>query len=1111
MTADPQHTTPSNQSIYFAALKLPNDAERQKFLNQACGEDVERRRSIERLLAVGEPPADSPLDRVINQLGPDNTVAGDLPEGDDCQTSSKQLKSTDLEHPTIDFYTLLEQIGEGGMGAVYLAQQSEPIQRMVALKLIKPGMDSRDVIARFEAERQTLALMDNPNIAQVLDAGTTPDGRPYFVMELVRGVPITEYCEEERLSVRDRISLFIDVCRAVQHAHQRGIIHRDLKPSNLMVTLHDGIPVVKVIDFGVAKALNRELTEKTLLTQFSQMIGTPLYMSPEQAEMSGLDIDTRSDVYSLGVVLYELLTGTTPFDHEKLVQAGFDGMRRIICEVEPPRPSQQIRTLKADSTSLARNRPADPRQLSLLMKRELDWIVMKALEKNRNRRYESASSLAADLIRYLAGEPVQAYPPSVLYRLRKLTRRYKGFVTAAALTVLLMLIGLMISARLAVRASRAEQVARTAQEEAEKTSEEMRSLLYASDVMLASRDWQQNDSQKLRERLARHIPTPGQRDLRSFEWHYLWKQQEVEEFEIANLGSAVYDIALAPDGKLFAAVGAAAVIHFFDLASGAPWSTIDTHQLETNGIAFSPDSSRIAAAGDDGTLRVWDLGTRRELWNTEAHDGIAYQVRYSPSGEILVTCGEDDRVRLWDATSGSSLGTLNEHQEDVETIDVSASGIVAAGDQASKVSLWDLPARAAVWTAGDRESIPTSSVVFSDHGCLAQANILGQLIIMDIHSQAIVAERQLESGIQSLAFAPNGSWLAVGDRAGQLRVINFERGAWDLRATRQWAAHDGRIYALDVTPDGKRIISGGADGRIIVSKPRSAETDRVVSFPNRFWKMKPINGGNYLLGGQGLTVHCDQAGNVLQEFGPPGYWDIDLASGGNLMFGVNSHELAAWNLKSEKKVFQSPQQEQVEYLSLAATQDGQTVCVACKLADGSRQLQIIDVGSGRPIKQFPVRSANHLAISPDAHWLIFDSDNELILYDLTSQTIVDTWHGHRGGINGLRFSPDGNRLGSVSEDRTLKLWSVPTGELLYSVIAHGTDALDLAFTPDGRRIATSGDDLTLRIWDGQNAQPLWEYSVAEGQARRLCFSSDGHRLLCLCDRHRLLILDGSPK
>ncbi len=358
---------------------------------------------------------------------------------------------------TIGRYKLLQQIGEGGFGEVFMAKQTEPVQRKVALKVVKAGMDTREVIARFEAERQALALMDHPNIAQVLDGGATTSGRPYFVMELVRGLPITDYCDHANLSTGERLDLFIKVCRAVQHAHQKGVIHRDLKPSNVLVTLHDGEPVPKVIDFGVAKALGQKLTEKTLFTRFEQMIGTPAYMSPEQAALGGLDIDTRSDIYSLGVLLYELLTGVTPLDEEALRQGALDEIRRMIRETDPPKPSTRLLALGDRLAEVAKHRHAEPAALSRLIRGDLDWITMKALEKDRQRRYETVNGLAMDVERHLNCEPVVARPPSRLYEFQKTVRRHKfGFAAAAALIAVLAL-GVLVSTFEAVRATRAER------------------------------------------------------------------------------------------------------------------------------------------------------------------------------------------------------------------------------------------------------------------------------------------------------------------------------------------------------------------------------------------------------------------------------------------------------------------------------------------------------------------------------------------------------------------------------------------------------------------------------------------------------------------------------
>ncbi len=429
------------ESILAAAVEISSEAERRQFVEQACGGDAELQRRVEELIE-NHFRAGNFLER------PAATVA-----------TVRELALSERPGTEIGLYKLLEVIGEGGFGVVFMAEQQQPLRRKVALKVLKPGMDSAQVIARFEQERQALALMDHPHIAKVHDAGQTSSGRPFFVMELVKGLPITDFCDQTQLTSRERLELFVHVCQAVQHAHQKGIIHRDLKPGNVLVTLQDGNPLVKVIDFGIAKALGQQLTDKTLFTGFAQMIGTPLYMPPEQAALSNVDVDTRSDIYSLGVLLYELLTGTTPFDKERLRQAGFDEMRRIICEEEPPRPSTRMSTVGQAATLASEKRRSDPRKLSRLFRGELDWIVMKALEKDRNRRYESASAFAADVERYLNDEPVQACPPSLGYRLQKFVRRNKGPVLAAGVFLFLLVAGIAGTTTGLIRALNAERQA----------------------------------------------------------------------------------------------------------------------------------------------------------------------------------------------------------------------------------------------------------------------------------------------------------------------------------------------------------------------------------------------------------------------------------------------------------------------------------------------------------------------------------------------------------------------------------------------------------------------------------------------------------------------------
>jgi tetratricopeptide (TPR) repeat protein len=437
------------EAIFAAAVALTDADQRAAYLEQACAGDAALRRQVEARLRARAP--DGPLLDRMAIRSPELTEAYSPGATPDIVIAGR--------------YKLFEEIGEGGMGTVWLAEQTQPVRRKVALKLIKTGLDSRAVLARFEAERQALAVMDHPNIAKVLDGGATDTGRPFFVMEYVKGMPITEFCDAARLSVPERLQLFAEVCSAVQHAHQKGIIHRDLKPSNILVASGDDRPVPKVIDFGLAKAMHQSLTERTLHTAHETVLGTPLYMSPEQAQLNNLDVDTRSDIYSLGVVLYELLTGTTPLVKQHLEAKSWEEIKRLIREEDPPRPSSRLSSTQT-LPALAAGRRSEPARLTKLVRGELDWIVMKALEKDRSRRYETANGFAADVQRYLSGEPVLAAPPSVRYRLGKLAHKYRTALTTAAAIALLLVAGVAVSAWQAFRATRAESASRLAEQEA---------------------------------------------------------------------------------------------------------------------------------------------------------------------------------------------------------------------------------------------------------------------------------------------------------------------------------------------------------------------------------------------------------------------------------------------------------------------------------------------------------------------------------------------------------------------------------------------------------------------------------------------------------------------
>jgi serine/threonine protein kinase len=560
MSPDQEHRL---EEIFNAARDLP-PRERTTFLDSACGGDAELRRQADSLLAAHE--------QVGQFLQP--TVVLPTP-------------SAPVEKPgdRIGRYKLLEQIGEGGFGVVWMAEQEEPVRRRVALKIIKLGMDTKEVVARFEAERQALAMMDHANIASVFDGGAAETGRPYFVMELVKGVPITDYCDANKLSTRERLELFMQVCQAVQHAHQKGVIHRDLKPSNILVTVQDDRPVPKVIDFGIAKATQARLTEKTLFTRLQQRIGTPAYMSPEQAGLGSLDVDTRSDIYSLGVLLYELLTGRTPFDTQKLLAAGYDAVMRTIREEEPPKPSTRLSTLAEEElNAVAAKRQADPTKLHRLVRGDLDWIVMKALEKERQRRYDTAIGLAGDLERYLKNEPVIAAPPSRLYRIRRFLLRNKLAAGFTAALVVSSMGGTVLSAWQAWRAGRFAREAdgqrlvatnetakaTAALAESEQAWKRERAIAYANSMALAYRELLNGD-----ETLARRVLDGCAPELRGWEWHHLHRLANSALWTSkANAQSANPDlisgmrVRFTPDGRLLAVFGFTVRPALFDTRTG---------------------------------------------------------------------------------------------------------------------------------------------------------------------------------------------------------------------------------------------------------------------------------------------------------------------------------------------------------------------------------------------------------------------------------------------------------------------------------------------------------------------------------------------------------------
>ncbi len=659
-------------------------------------------------------------------------------------------------------YKILEQIGEGGFGIVYMADQQSPVRRRVALKIIKPGMDTKEVLARFRAELQALALMDHPHIARALDAGATESGRPYFVMELVRGVPITDYCDQHNLSIHDRLDLFVDVCHAVQHAHQKGIIHRDIKPSNVLVTMHDGRPVSKVIDFGVAKAIDRQLTEETLFTHFAEMIGTPMYMSPEQAEMASLDIDTRSDIYSLGVLLYELLTGSTPFDKTRLTQAAFDEIRRIIREEEPPKPSTRIGTLGATSATVAARRHADPARLSQIVRGDLDWIVMKALEKDRTRRYETANSLALDVQRYLGDQPVEACPPSTVYRLRKFARRNRGLVLAASAVLLALVAGIVGTTWGMFRATKAEADALQAANQKQIAL----ALAQQSERAKSEQLWQALVAQARAHRLSRR---PGQR-FESLET----LQQATQLARTLHLPAENFQVLRN------ASIATLAVP---DLYLDGPWRT-----WPADAIALDFDEAHLIYARTD---RLGNCSIRRVADDVEIHRlpglGGPAVPSLSRDGKFVAiyhmnreqNAGKE--MQVWQLDGSNPRKLLAEAQALCAAFGNSQQIALAYRD--GSIRLYELPlARELSRLAPDTLTNSVNIALHPTELLVAVGSYNEKALqLRDLRTGKVLASSSHLDRPTCLAWHPNGRSLAIGFDSGQIGLV--DRTTWKVNRT----------------------------------------------------------------------------------------------------------------------------------------------------------------------------------------------------------------------------------------------------------------------------------------------------------------------------------------
>lgn len=1103
------------REIFLACVKPDAPLERSEFIARECAGDAVLQRAVVDLIEAYDAD-ESFLEVPIDCLLGDTEDAG-------LAATIDMLRISEQPGSRIGSYNLIEQIGVGGFGVVYMAEQTEPVRRQVALKIIKAGMDTREVIARFEAERQALAMMDHPSIAKVLDGGTTESGRPYFVMDLVHGTPITKFCREANLSTRQRLELFVELCRAVQHAHQKGIIHRDLKPSNVLVMMDGNKPLPKVIDFGVSKALHSPLSENTLFTTYGQMVGTPLYMSPEQAQLSTQDVDVRSDVYALGVLLYELLTGSTPFEKDTLNKLGLDELRRLIREVDPPSPSTRVSTYKFEQFSpLTGNHQIDARKFSQSLKGELDWIVMKSLEKDRNRRYESASALAQDVERYLSNEPVLACPPSWSYQLKKFAARHGSLLAAVSFVLIAMVVSAGFSLWYAIDADKARQLAdeRLGVADAERTKAERanarsRTLLYVADMKLASDAIRDNDLPRSVELLSRHIPSDGEPDQRGFEWHFFHKQSMQSPVVSLEHDDWVNDMELSPSGKWLAVGTKAGRVQVYDSETWNRKWTFNAGSESVGGLGWSPDGGRLAAACSDGNLRIWNVSSDADPQTIDAHVDGANDVVFAPDGQSLYSCGEDNLAKHWELGTSALKDDFKVHQRAVGCIALSSDGEkLATASSDYTYAIWDAETAKLLYQSKD-QGARIVSVAFAADGRVAAGDIEGHVSLFDPHSgEEWVLPRQLD-GIEALTFLNQDNWLATADRGGAVQLHPLDRDPEHPDALPvigdplRWIAHTGRALTLATTADGKYLMSGGRDGQVRVWTP-DVEALRWRAFSDYQASDFATGPENRLyVAGRSIAVWNVEQRRLVETFAfaEESYWKLLAASAdGHWLAAVRPGELALFDSRSNEAVRQWPLKDELDPHRLAISPDGRWIAV-CGFDDVDVQLYSRE--NSEKMHTLLASQCETLVFSPNGRWLAAGHMDDLRVFDLNSPNGFRSLKGHSNTLAAASFSPDGEQIATVSHDRLLKIWNFPDCREKYSIVAHQDWARGVAFSPNGRTIATAGHDGQVKFWHAASGQPLGAIRRESENIEKLQFTPDGKRLIAELKTATFAIYDAS--
>ena len=1141
MKTNPSSLGTQERDLFLATLEILNREDRSRFLKSACGADSELYRRVEALLLDEEQLGSFLSSPALSAQTLRNATAGT--EG---EYSGMPMSPPEGVGQRIGRYKLLQEIGEGGWGVVYMAEQEEPVRRKVALKVIKAGMDTKSVIARFEAERQAIALMDHANIARVFDAGATESGRPFFVMELVRGIRITAYCDQNRLSTRQRLELFVKVCRAIQHAHQKGIIHRDIKPSNILVTLNDGVPEPKVIDFGIAKATDQRLTDKTLFTAFEHFIGTPAYMSPEQAEMSGLGIDTRSDIYSLGVLLYEMLTGRPPFDGKELAESGLHAMRRTIRETDPPRPSTRLKTLEmAEVRDLVAQRKEELPVLLELFRGDLDWIVMKAVAKDRALRYESADALGTDVRRYLDGEEVLARAPSRSYRIQKFVHRNRLLVSSGLTVVAILALATAVSTWQALRATRAEreqgklllvtEAARREESNQRDRAERERLIAlrraYNADMNLIPQALQAENYGRVIRLLNQHNPKPtagpelalseNEPDFRQWEWRYFRTQAQSDAaFVLPRQPGVIQGLAISSDARFVASQDRNGTLKLWDLFRRIELTTLTDAGVQNGPFAFSPKGDQLAATREQDpeqpTVTVWSTSTR-QVTEEIPIDTPIQALAYSPDGDRLLLLGEDKSIRSWSFRAGRmklhSVGQNSDEEPMLQGFPAavfSSDGKLVAYTRGNRVEVRE------VETGAEKCSLTAfefgvACLAFSPNTDLIAASPLFSEAETDIKLYSAhtgkAAGRLIghSAWVPGMTFSPDGTRLISTGADQTVRIWNLANRQ-EITTLR---GHLSEARAVVLSGDGKTIVTGGKDGSLFGWDAEHVERRK------RF-EILPVT-----VGSLGFFPNSRSMLSVNRD-GTVALWDTTTlqelervhALGSNvnrLVLSPDGERVFATTYDDKLMVLDWPHRTVVTNVVLGTSRRSRAIPVGT--TDGGRTLitsdressirlwnttawsykNLVKMGSSQPIR------GPALALSADTTRLaVLTANNQIEVLNLTEGRTEASFSIEGLQCAGVAFSPDNRLLAAAFVDGFVKLWNIPSATAVDVLQGHLQGVRDVAFSPDGERLASaSARAEAVKLWDVQLRHDVATFAGEGSLFKSVQFSPDGRLLAAI--------------